>query len=135
MIAMFLAGAALPAFTCDVVRVHDGDGPLWCRTGEKIRVAGIQAPDFESAEPCRRPAARRTSYTCDDRAADRSQRIVAGLVLGKRLVCQPQGKSYNRIVARCTLPDGRSLSCAAIAAKAAVRWDSYWRRYRMGECR
>ncbi|WP_249340553.1 hypothetical protein [Sphingomonas sp. 2SG] len=48
MIAMMLA-AKLPAFTCDVIRVHDGDGPLWCRSGEKERVAGIQAPDFESA--------------------------------------------------------------------------------------
>lgn len=127
--------AALPAFTCDVVRVHDGDGPLWCRSGEKVRVAGIQAPDFESAEPCRRPDTRRTNYRCDDRAAARSQRIVSSLVMGKRLTCQPTGTSYSRIVARCTLPDGRSLSCAAIAAGAATRWDQFWRRYHMGECR
>ncbi len=135
MIAIMLAAAALPAFTCDVVRVHDGDGPLWCRSGEKVRVVGIQAPDFESAEPCRRPDARRDNSTCDDRAAARSQRIVSVLVVGKRLTCQPTGMSYSRIVARCTLPDGRSLSCAAIAAGAAVRWDRYWRRYGMGECR
>ena len=63
MIAMILsAAAARPAFTCEVVRVHDGDGPLWCRSGEKVRVAGIQAPDFANTEPCRRPAARRVDY-------------------------------------------------------------------------
>lgn len=135
MLVVILAAAALPTFSCDVVRVHDGDGPLWCRSGEKVRIAGIQAPDFESAEPCRRPDARRTNYTCDDRAAARSQRIVSSLVMGKRLICQPMGKSYSRIVVRCTLPDGRSLSCAAIAAGAAVRWDRYWRQYGMGECR
>jgi hypothetical protein len=28
-------------FTCVVTRVHDGDGPLLCRSGQKIRVAGI----------------------------------------------------------------------------------------------
>jgi len=56
-------------------------------------------------------------------------------VLNRTLTCQPMGKSYNRVVARCTLPDGRSLSCAAIAASAAVRWDRYWRQYKMGECR
>ena len=134
MISM-VSAAALPAFTCDVVRIHDGDGPLWCRSGEKVRVAGIQAPDFQSAEPCRRPVARRAAYTCDDRAAARSQRIVSSLVMSKRLTCQPMGKSYSRIVARCTLPDGRSLSCAAIAAGAAVRWERFWRQYRMGECR
>ena len=134
MIVILLA-AALPAFTCDVVRVHDGDGPLWCRSGEKVRVAGIQAPDFQSAEPCRRPVSLRAAYTCDDRAAARSQGIMSSLVMGKQLTCQPKGKSYSRIVARCTLPDGRSLSCAAIAAGAAIRWERFWRRYRMGECR
>ncbi|RZM32115.1 MAG: hypothetical protein EOP67_29420 [Sphingomonas sp.] len=124
-----------PAFACEVVRVHDGDGPLWCRSGQKVRVAGIQAPDFTSAAPCRRPAAHRATYTCDDRAAERSRRIVERLVLRRSLTCQPVDRSYKRVVARCTLADGRSLSCAAIASGAAVRWDSYWRRYTMGECR
>lgn len=126
---------ATATFTCIVTRVHDGDGPLWCRSGQKIRVAGIQAPDFTSAEPCRHPDARRTNYTCDDHAAAHAQQIVSDLVLGKRLTCLPMGRSYQRVVARCTLPDGRSLSCAAIGAGAAVRWDRYWRRYGMGECR
>ncbi len=125
----------VPVFVCEVVKVHDGDGPLWCRSGEKVRVAGVQAPDFKSAAPCHRPAAARAGYTCDDRAAARSQRIVERLTLHQLLSCQPEGRSYRRIVARCTLPDGRSLSCAAIAAGAAVRWDRYWRQYRMGECR
>lgn len=125
----------LPPFVCEVVRIYDGDGPLWCRSGQKVRVAGIQAPDFEKAEPCRRTAARRATYTCDDTAARRSQQIVSRLTLNQRLICQPMGTSYKRVVARCTLPDGRSLSCTTIAAGAAVRWDSYWRRYKMGECR
>ncbi|WP_203310466.1 thermonuclease family protein [Sphingomonas beigongshangi] len=125
----------MPPFVCEVVRVHDGDGPLWCRSGEKVRVAGIQAPDFESAEPCHRPAARRIAYTCDDVAAERARLIVSRLTLNRRLICQPVGTSYKRVVARCTLPDGRSLSCAAIAAGAAVRWNRYWRQYHMGDCR
>ncbi len=127
--------AAPPPIVCVVTRVHDGDGPLWCRSGEKIRVAGIQAPDFETAEPCRRRQAQRRAYTCDDRAAARSKRIMSSMTLGKPLVCQPVDVSYGRIVARCTLPDGRSLSCAAVAAGAAIRWDRYWRQYGMGACR
>jgi endonuclease YncB( thermonuclease family) len=123
--------ALSPAFTCEVIRVHDGDGPLWCRSGQRIRIAGVQAPDFTSAEPCRQ---HRTGYTCDDRAAERSRRIMVGLTLHRRLVCQPVDRSYSRVVARCTLPDGRSLSCAAIASGAAVHWERYWRRYGMGEC-
>lgn len=124
-----------PPFVCEVVKVHDGDGPIWCRNGIKVRVAGIQAPDYASAAPCRRPAAKRTAYICDSAAAKRSRATVERLVLRKRITCQPVDRSYKRLVARCTLPDGRSLSCAAIAAGAAVRWSTYWRRYRMGECR
>lgn len=135
MLTILIAAAALPSFTCDVIRVHDGDGPLWCRSGQKVRIASVQAPDFKNAQPCRRPKARRAAYTCDDTAAERSRVIVERLVLRQRMSCQPVDHSYNRVVARCTLIDGRSLSCAVIAAGAAVAWPTYWRRYRMGDCR
>ena len=132
---LFLIALAAGAFPCTVSRVHDGDGPLWCSNGIKVRIAGVQAPDFESAEPCRRHDTSRANYTCDDASADRSRRIVERIVLHRTMICQPMGMSYKRVVARCTLADGRSLSCAAIAAGAAARWDRYWRQYRMGECR
>jgi len=122
-----------PPFVCEVVRVHDGDS-LTCADRTRIRVAGIQAPDYASSPPCRRNPVPAT-YTCDTAAAKRSRAIVERLVLRQRITCQPVDRSYQRVVAQCTLVDGRSLSCAAIAAGAAVRWDAYWRRYRMGECR
>jgi endonuclease YncB( thermonuclease family) len=120
------------SFLCLVTRVHDGDGPLWCANGMKVRVAGIQAPDFANAAPCRRD---RAAYVCSNVKAARSQRVVERLTLNRTMTCKSVGKSFKRVVARCTLPDGRSLSCATIAAGAATRWESYWRRYRMGECR
>lgn len=120
------------SFTCDVIRVHDGDGPLTCANGVKIRIAAVQSPDFESAEPCRTGKA---NYVCDNRRARAAQRVTEGLVLGKRLTCTAVDKSWNRVVARCWLPDGRSLTCAVIARGGGRRWDAYWRRYRMGECR
>lgn len=106
---------SLPAapFICAVVRVHDGDGPLWCTNGIKVRIAGVQAPDYEDAEPCRRRDARRMNYTCDNTAADRSQQIVERMVLRQTMICQPVGMSYARVVARCTFADGRSLSVTA----------------------
>jgi endonuclease YncB( thermonuclease family) len=121
-----------PTFTCEVVRVHDGDGPLWCRSGQKVRVAGVQSPDFTNAEPCRH---RRAGYVCNDGAAKRARDVATRLTLHRRLSCRSVDRSYDRIVARCTLPDGRSLSCALLAAGAAQRWDRYWRRYKMVECR
>lgn len=121
-----------PPFVCEVVKVHDGDGALRCRNGHKVRVAGVQAPDYARAEPCR---TRKPGYVCDDAKAAASQRVAARLTLHQRLSCQPVDRSYSRVVARCTLPDGRSLSCALVAAGAAKRWDSYWRRYKMGGCR
>uniref|UniRef100_UPI0035CA6B1E thermonuclease family protein n=1 Tax=uncultured Sphingomonas sp. TaxID=158754 RepID=UPI0035CA6B1E len=132
MFLLIAAAATAPVFLCTVTRVHDGDGPLWCSNGAKIRVAGIQAPDFEDTAPCRED---RAGYTCSNVAAERSRVIVERLTLHQTMSCQRIGKSYSRVVARCTLEDGRSLSCAILAAGAAVRWDSYWRRYRMQKCR
>lgn len=132
MIAIAIAFAT--TFSCTVTRVHDGDGPLWCSNGIKVRIAGVQAPDFESTSPCRASDPRRVNYRCDDAAAERSRRIVERLVLRQTLQCEAIGKSYARVVARCTLPDGGSLSCAVLASGAAVRWDRYWRQYRMGKC-
>lgn len=110
--------------------VHDAD-TIRCGDGTRIRIAGIQSPDFTSAEPCRQ---HRPGYVCDDRRAATAQRIAERLTLGKRLDCQPEGMSYRRVVARCRLPDKRSLSCALIAAGAADVWPAYWRRYKMGRC-
>lgn len=123
---------AAASFLCLVTRVHDGDGPLWCANGVRVRVAGVQAPDFENAVPCRRG---RAAYVCSNVKAERSRRVVERLTLNRTMICQTVGKSYKRVVARCTLTDGRSLSCAMIAAGAATRWESYWRQYRMGKCR
>ncbi|WP_419808353.1 hypothetical protein [Sphingomonas sp.] len=67
--------------------------------------------------------------------AQQARAVVSRLVLNQRLTCTPVDRSWNRIVARCSLPDGRRLECAVIAAGAAVRWDRYWRRYGMGDCR
>ena len=128
---LLLAAQPQPAFTCQVIKVHDGDSPLWCADGRKVRIASVQAPDFENTEPCR---CGKVNYGCSDQQARRSQRLVERLTLNKSLRCEPVDRSYKRVVARCTLPDGRSLSCATVAAGAAQRWDSYWRRYRMGGC-
>lgn len=120
-------------FTCVVSHVTDGD-TFRCADGRRIRLAGVNAPDRRKSAPCKRPAALRREYVCDDARAARSKAIMAQLVAGRRLACRSIDRSWDRVVARCQLPGGRSLSCAVIAAGGASRWDGYWIRYRMGEC-
>lgn len=43
---LLLAVSVVPAdeeFTCTPTRVWDGDGPVWCEEGPRIRLAGIAA--------------------------------------------------------------------------------------------
>lgn len=122
---------APPAFECIVVSVYDGDGPIHCANGVKIRVAGIQAPDFERAEPCRR---RKAGYVCSNLEAALAQQRVSRLVMGKTLACHQVGTSYARIVARCTLPDRSDLACSIVTLGAAEWWPGYVRRYHLRRC-
>lgn len=39
--------AAGTAFTCTPTRVWDGDGPIWCAEGPRIRLEGIAAREMD----------------------------------------------------------------------------------------
>lgn len=112
------------AIACIVAAVHDGD-TFTCRDGTRVRLAGVDANELDGS----------CHNACAPMSGEAARRYVDRLIHRQRLACQPYGHSYARIVARCTLPDGRDLSCQTIAAGAAVRWDRYWREYGMGACR
>ncbi len=38
-----------PAFTCRVTKMPADDGLLWSANRQKVRIAGVQTPDFENA--------------------------------------------------------------------------------------
>jgi endonuclease YncB( thermonuclease family) len=45
-----LAVTVVPAgqtFACTPVAVYDGDGPVWCAEGPRIRLAGIAAREMD----------------------------------------------------------------------------------------
>ena len=50
---MFLVAAQIVAagstFTCTPVAVWDGDGPVWCAEGPRIRIAGVAAREMDGA--------------------------------------------------------------------------------------
>ena len=102
----------------------DGD-TIRCCAGPHIRVAGIEATELHGG--CH-------LATCPATSGPDARAIMARLVNGKMLACEPLARSYRRVVASCTLPDGRDLRCAVEAAGGAVEWPSYVRRYRLPGC-
>ncbi|UZK70453.1 hypothetical protein OKW76_05255 [Sphingomonas sp. S1-29] len=124
-------------FTCTPVRVWDGDGPLWCAEGPRIRLAGIAAREMDGScrpnHPCPRAsaeAARDALVRLVGRSVGRSPQGHV-LVAGPALTCQSLGNGKgSRTAAWCRGPRVGDLSCAMVASGTAVRWARYWRHHR-----
>ena len=94
-------------FFCLAPGVIDGD-TLRCRGGTRVRIWGIQAP--ERHEPAG-PAATRAMST---------------IIRGADLRCEPKGRSYERVVARCRrTSDGRDIAAEMVRQGHAVDWPLY----------
>lgn len=126
-------------FTCTPTRIWDGDGPIWCAEGPKIRLAGIAAREID--ETCRRGHPCPTARGVD--ARDHLVRLLGGargtartghvLVRGPALQCQSEGSGKGeRTAAWCRTTGGADLSCAMVAGGYALRWATYDHR---GRCR
>lgn len=88
------------------IPVWDGDTIL--RGPDRIRIAGIQAPEL--SEP----------------GGIASRDHLRALVAGQPLACDSHGRDrYGRRVATCYLPDGRDIACAMVAAGHAADWPRY----------
>jgi endonuclease YncB( thermonuclease family) len=136
MLALLLM-SLVPAgevFTCTPTAVWDGDGPIWCEEGTRIRLAGIAAREMDGScsqgHPC--PEASATS------ARDALVRLIGqptGIgphghitVTGPAMRCRSEGSAGgNRTAAWCVSPKGGDLSCAMVTMKMAAKWDRYWR--------
>ncbi len=124
---MGLAAAAM--LVCTPIAVFDGDGPIWCDEGPKIRLAGIAAREIDGT--CR------PHHPCPDasgiEARDALVLLLGGakgrwktghvVVSAQPMRCQKVGRSYDRIVATCQLFDGRDLSIAMLRTRTVARWD------------
>ncbi|MBX9816224.1 MAG: hypothetical protein K2X76_16110 [Sphingomonas sp.] len=112
------------AFLCLVIAVHDGD-TLRCASGERVRIAGIESNELRGG--CHLPR-------CAPLSGPEARAVATRLVLRRTLHCEALGRSYNRVVASCTL-DQRDIGCAFVAAGAAIEWPHYRRKFRLGPCR
>jgi endonuclease YncB( thermonuclease family) len=130
---MSLVLAAGMTFVCTPVRVWDGDGPIWCAEGPRIRLAGIAARERDGT--CR------TGHPCPtapaDAARDSLVRLIGKavgrsaeghvLVQGPQLRCRSTGSAGGtRTAAWCEAPRIGDLSCAMLRTGTVARWNRYW---------
>ncbi|SFR86896.1 hypothetical protein [Sphingomonas jatrophae] len=132
----------LATLTCLAIALHDVD-TLRCASGERIRLAGIGATEMDGRPRSDQPGVAGDPYRQRRQMAETA--IGAGIgadgrgttlwfVAPVRLSCRPVSISYGRVVAWCARPDGRDLSCAAIAADVARRWPRYDPAGRLRAC-
>ena len=131
LLAASIAAAGV-SFTCTPTRVWDGDGPIWCAEGQKVRLAGIAAREID--ETCRRshPCPRASGKDARDAlvrliGAARGQSSEGHvLVTGKPLRCVSRGSGKGeRTAALCLNAAGVDLSCAMVRSGHALRWAQY----------
>lgn len=133
LLAASVVSAGQP-FACTPTHVWDGDGPVWCAEGPRLRIAGIAAREIDGTcrnnQPCPQSSA--------IEARDALVQILGGargtastghvLVSGPKLSCRPEGSAGgNRTAAWCRLSNGADLSCAMIRTRTVLRWDRYWK--------
>lgn len=137
---LFLAAAVVPSgqsFECTPTRVWDGDGPVWCEEGPRLRLSGIAAREMDgscsSGHPCPDTdpiEARDALVRLVGRPIGKSQHGHV-LVEGPTMRCVSTGSAGgSRTGAWCVSPRGGDISCAMVKGGYAARWDRYWRGHR-----
>lgn len=129
--------AAGATFTCTPTRVWDGDGPLWCAEGPRLRLAGIAAREMDGTCRSNQPCPTATAEAARDALVRLVGRPVGRspqghiLVQGPPLTCLSEGSGVGvRTAAWCRTAAGADLSCAMVATGTVLRWDRYWRGHR-----
>lgn len=124
-------------FRCTPTAVWDGDGPIWCAEGQKIRIAGVAAREMDGS--CR------PGHPCPTVGAEDARDRLVGLLGGPKgtlgtghivvrsgtMTCTSTGSAGgNRTGAWCNSPAVGDLSCAVVRAGGALRWSRYWGSHR-----
>ena len=109
-------------FSCTVLSVYDGDGPINCSEVDsqgkqvRVRLRGIEARDSDNS--CRYPD------LCPNASGAEAKAVLSRLAVG-RLECVSFGPSYDRVDASCRSPTGADISCEMLRSGTAVRWPQY----------
>jgi endonuclease YncB( thermonuclease family) len=123
-------------FRCTPVAVWDGDGPIWCAEGPKVRIAGVAAREMDGT--CRANQPCPTVPAID--ARDRLVAVLGGSrgstpdghikVQSATMNCRSDGSAGgSRTAAWCTSSVVGDLSCAVVRAGGAVEWARHWKEH------
>jgi endonuclease YncB( thermonuclease family) len=97
--------------------VHDGDGPIYCAEGPKIRLTAVAARELdESCSP---------GHPCPDASGAEAKAELTRLASGHVLTCEKTGMSYKRTTAWCWREDGLELNCAMVRSGKALAWPKF----------
>ena len=130
------------SFTCTPEKLWDGDGPIHCAEGPKVRLAGIAAREMDGT--CK------PGHPCPSVSAKQSRDHLAALLIGNpprrginfnttghielegpMLSCVSAGSAGgNRTAAWCVSPFVGDLSCRMVRDGYALKWPRYWRDHR-----
>ena len=139
MLFLMIAAQVVPAgqtFRCTPTRVWDGDGPVWCAEGPRLRIAGIAARETDGTCRTNQPCPAATAEQARDAlvAVVGIPRGVAPeghvLVAGPMMTCRSEGGAGgSRTAAWCTSPRGGDVSCAMLRTRTVLAWPRYWRAH------
>lgn len=124
------------SFLCTPTHVWDGDGPIWCQEGPRVRLAGVAAREKDGSCLPGHPCPDATAEAARDALVDligaptgvgRHGHI---LVVGPTMSCHSDGPAVgNRTAAWCVSPKSGDINCAIINGGWALRWDGFWKQH------
>lgn len=140
LIALLAATLVVPSgtvFACTPVRIWDGDGPLWCAEGPRVRLAGIAARESDGSCRTNQPCPNATAEAAKAALVSLTGRLKEtsgdghALVAGPTLTCRSAGSAGGlRTAAWCLSPRVGDVSCAMLATRTVLAWPRYWRGHR-----
>ena len=123
-------------FTCTPTHVWDGDGPIWCKEGPRVRLAGIAARELDGTCKIGHPCPQANAKIARDALVElmgaptgvgRHGHI---LIVGLAMQCYSDGSAgYKRTAAWCVSPKSGDVNCAMLRGGWALKWDRYWRQH------
>lgn len=118
------------AFTCTAERLWDGDGPIWCREGFRVRLARINARELDNSCRPGAPCIGATGITAREHLAAllggvRGRTADGHILLSPvRLACRSDGPARGDRTAAWCQRDGVDLSATMVRDGYAAPWKS-----------